>query len=424
MVGVRVVLLAVGSRGDVQPMVTLGGELRRRGATVVVVALRDYAALVGSAGLTHLPIDRAMTESLAAVPDAPGRIATGTSGYVRGVSAWLSEIAPQVVAAELEAVQPGDLVVSGLLSVDDALALSRGRGCAVVHALLSPLLPSVSGPSGLVAARPELRTRVNRWAGAVGAAAAAGMCTTTGRLVREQLGLPRTSARGFVRLLRTVPTLLAVSPVVTPPAPDWPDHVRQTGFWFGAEEPCGPPPAGLVEFLSAGEPPVYFGLGSTPSRDPGADVRLAVEAARRCGRRLVVRLPDGWDGSPVASPQVHPVWEVCHRWLFPRTAAVVHHGGAGTTAEALRAGVPNAVVAFGADQPYFGRRLHALGVGPAPLPRRRLTVESLAGLITELTRDRDHDGPRENAAAVATRIRQEDGVVAAADWLAHRAGAR
>ena len=86
MAGVRAVLLAVGSRGDVQPMVTLGGELRRRGATVVVVALRDYAALVGSAGLTHLPIDRAMTESLAAVPDAPGRIATGTSGYVRGVA--------------------------------------------------------------------------------------------------------------------------------------------------------------------------------------------------------------------------------------------------------------------------------------------------------------------------------------------------
>jgi len=215
------------------------------------------------------------------------------------------------------------------------------------------------------------------------------MCTTTGSHLRDQLNLQRTSALGFVQLLQAVPTLLATSPLVAPPPGDWPDNVCQTGFWFD-DIPAWDLPADLSKFLAAGDPPVFVGFGSMPSADPGADVKLMAAAARQAGRRAVIRSSHGScepEGSPGDSPQdVYLLREAPYRWLFPQMGAIIHHGGAGTTAEALLAGVPNAVVAFGVDQPYHGRRIHDLGAGPAPIKRSKLTVDRLAELITTLTR--------------------------------------
>ncbi|MBO0774075.1 MAG: glycosyltransferase, partial [Actinobacteria bacterium] len=261
----KVVFLALGSRGDVQPVVALGRELARRGLPVTVVALRDYAGLVDGAGLDFAPVNRSITESVRAAAGPDGRVSTNPISYIRGATRWLAGIAPQVIAAELAAVQPGDLVVAGLVSFDDAAALREITGCRAVNVLFAPMLPTVAGGSSVLGPRHRTASRINRVAGTAGVAAAAGMCTSTGRALRASRGLARTSAVQFVRLMRDTPTLLAFSPVLVPPAPDWPAHAFQTGAWLDPEpEPAWQPPEELAAFLAGGPPPVFISFGSVP----------------------------------------------------------------------------------------------------------------------------------------------------------------
>jgi sterol 3beta-glucosyltransferase len=417
---VKVVLLALGSRGDVQPMISLGKALRSVGKPVMVVALREFAPLVEAAGLLFMPIDAAFEDTGPAAAEAARKMAGGGMSYHRAVSGWLADIAPQVAVAEMAAVEPGDLVVGGVLSIDDAVALQQARGCLAVHVLTAPLLPTASGPSAVFALRTQGKSILNRWAGRAILAMSAPMCTTTGSHLRDQLNLPRTRALGFVKMLQTVPTLLTTSPLVTPPPNDWPDNICQTGIWFD-QSPAWDPPADLTQFLAAGDPPVFIGFGSMPSADPSADVKLMTQAARQAGRRAVIRPSYGWcepDDSREASPQdVYLLREAPYRWLFPQMGAIIHHGGAGTTAEALLAGVPNAVVAFGVDQPYHGRRIHALGAGPAPIKRSKLTADRLAELITTLTRPAQAAQWLAGATEARSHLLQERGLSVAVERL-------
>jgi UDP:flavonoid glycosyltransferase YjiC (YdhE family) len=145
------------------------------------------------------------------------------------------------------------------------------------------------------------------------------------------------------------------------------------------------------------------------AKDPSRTYGLVLEAVRLAGVRAVV------SGPVPACESVLPVTDVPHAWLFPRMAAVVHHGGAGTTAAGLRAGVPTVVCPFFGDQPYWGERVASLGAGPAPLPVKSLTAESLAAALRAAVRN---PALRESAAAVADRLAAEDGVAAACEVLA------
>jgi sterol 3beta-glucosyltransferase len=395
-------------------MVALGRELAGRSLPVTVVALRDFAGLVAAAGLDFEPIDRSMKESVLAAAGPDGRVSSNPISYIRGASRWLAGIAPQVMAAELAAVQPGDQVVAGLLSIDDGAALREIIGCRVVNVLFAPMLPTVTGGSSVLGPRHRTASQLNRVAGTVGVAAAAGMCTSTGRVLRASSGLPRTSASQFVRLVCGTPTLLAFSPVLVPPAPDWPEHVCQTGAWLDPEpESTWQPPQELAAFLAGGPPPVFISFGSVPGTDP--DVDLIVRAATLAGQRIV--LGSAGTELPALPPDVHVLADAPYRWLLPRMAAVIHHGGAGTTTEALLAGVPNAAVSIGADQPFFGRRVHELGAGPLPVRRGSLTAERLAALIADLTGDAA-TSYRAAAGTVRERLLAERGVQVAADRLA------
>jgi sterol 3beta-glucosyltransferase len=201
--------------------------------------------------------------------------------------------------------------------------------------------------------------------------------------------------------------LYGFSPAVIPPPPDWGSEIHVTGYWFLDPPDDWTPPPGLEEFLQAGPPPVYIGFGSMSSRNPGEAARQVLEALARTRQRAVIF--SGWGGLqpadlPSSAIAIDPV---PFSWLFPRCAAVVHHGGAGTTAAGLRAGVPSVVIPFFADQPFWGRRVAELGVGPAPIPRKKLTAERLARAIETAMGDRDM---RRRAADLGAKIRTEDGI--------------
>jgi len=203
------------------------------------------------------------------------------------------------------------------------------------------------------------------------------------------------------------PILYGFSPAVVPTPTDWPAFVHPTGYWFLDAPRDWRPPVALSAFLAAGPPPVYVGFGSMRNRQPQVVTALVVEALERAGQRGV--LHSGWDGlAELRLPEtIFPVDSIPHDWLFPRMAAIVHHGGAGTTAAALRAGRPAVVVPFFADQPFWARRVYELGVGPYPLPRARLTAARLADAITAAVYD---PTMLERAVALGERLRAEDGV--------------
>ena len=203
------------------------------------------------------------------------------------------------------------------------------------------------------------------------------------------------------------PMLYGFSPSVVPKPTDWgaDDHV--TGYWFLDSDDDWTPPQDLLNFLQAGPPPVYIGFGSMSSRKPAETTDLVLQALAKTQQRAI--LLSGWDGMQMTDlpASVCMVDSIPHAWLFARVAAVVHHGGAGTTAAGLRAGVPSIVIPFLGDQPFWGQRVHDLGVGPAPIPRSKLTVDRLAGAIQEAV---TNTTMRQRAAELGSKIQAEDGI--------------
>jgi UDP:flavonoid glycosyltransferase YjiC (YdhE family) len=232
---------------------------------------------------------------------------------------------------------------------------------------------------------------------------------------REVLDLPAFPLLGPPpSFINGIPALFGFSTAVVPKPPDWGEHHHVTGYWFLDHAPDWQPPPDLVDFLESGPAPVCVGFGSM--RHPAAEeaTDLVLLALERTGQRGV--LLTGWGGLTRvrSSERVFAVESVPHDWLFPRVAAVVHHGGAGTTAAACRAGIPSVIIPFMADQPFWGRRLHDLGVAPAPIPLDQLSAERLADALDVVLTDADLAA---RATALGERIRSEDSVGRAVEIL-------
>jgi sterol 3beta-glucosyltransferase len=211
-----------------------------------------------------------------------------------------------------------------------------------------------------------------------------------------------------------VPTMYPYSEYVVPRPADWPASTVATGYWFLDRLDEWQPPDDLGAFLEAGPPPVYVGFGSMAGRDPAKKAQAAIGALGEVGQRGIIAT--GWGGlrAEELPPTVFSIEAAPHDWLFRRVAAVVHHGGAGTTAASLRAGVPTIICLFFGDQPFWGRRVAALGVGPNPIPQKKLNTLNLAAAIEQAISD-NKMGQR--AAALGKKIEAEDGVARAIEFV-------
>jgi sterol 3beta-glucosyltransferase len=204
-----------------------------------------------------------------------------------------------------------------------------------------------------------------------------------------------------------IPVLHAYSEHVWPRPLDWPETAHITGYWFLDNLEQWQPPVELADFLENGEPPVYVGFGSMAGRDPQRMAEIVIAALQKAGARGIIAT--GWGGLDASNlpENIFKIESVPHEWLFPRVTAAVHHGGAGTTAAGLRAGRPTIVCPFLVDQPYWGARVHALGVGSQPIPQKKLNAENLSEAITEVL---NSASIREKAQALGEQLRAEDGV--------------
>ena len=204
-----------------------------------------------------------------------------------------------------------------------------------------------------------------------------------------------------------VPYLVACSPSVIPKPPDWREWHHVTGYWILEPHSDFRPPSEVEDFLQSGSPPVYVGFGSMNQEQPERLADVVAAALERSDQRGI--LASGWGALKQRrlTEKILQVDDIPHQWLFPRMAAIVHHGGAGTTAAALRSGIPSVVVPFGGDQHHWGRILIEKGVSPQMLPVDDLTEESLAHAISLAMSDR---GLRKRASSLGESILKEDGV--------------
>jgi UDP:flavonoid glycosyltransferase YjiC (YdhE family) len=309
----------------------------------------------------------------------------------RALVKYLDQIAPQLAEQTLAVCDDADLVVENPLSHTRAVERLKVPWCMT---LLMPLMPTSAFPApGLpalpfgpgynrlthIAAYRLAQLPLFRWAG----------------LASEEITFP------WQEVARNRPALFAFSPSVIPRPQDWSSACHVTGYWFW--ERAYEPPSDLLTFLHQASRPVALAFGSMSRFAPANAVQLAAEAAHRAGRALLVI---GEPPEPMPDDSL-ALKEVDHTWLFPQLSAVIHHGGAGTTAAAMRAGVPQVVAPFFADQSFWADRAHALGVAPKPIPMARLRQDMLnAALDSALTDSRMQD----QAAELGAAIRSQGGV--------------
>jgi len=410
----QVLIITYGSRGDVQPYVALGVGLKARGHTVVLATSRRFRSFVEAHGLGY----GYMNDDLLAILDTDrGKdlLEKGTSLFqvIKASIRMSRQVAPIQRSLMREswevarAVEP-DVVVSGTkAAAAPHIAEKLGVGCLL--ATVIPMFVPTRAFRFVVFPAWKLGVRYNK-------ASYSLIRFVTNRVVagyvrgfRRELDLPRLRTFDMLRMAdgSPIPILHGHSEAVLPRPDDWPPTAYVTGYWFLDAEAGWTPPPVLAAFLEAGPAPVYVGFGSMAGRDPERLARTVVEALQIAGLRGIIAA--GWGGLKAGDlpDTILAIDEAPHAWLFPRVAAVVHHGGAGTTAAGLRAGRPTIVVPFFADQPFWGSRVHEIGAGPKPIRRRKLTAEALAAALREATGSAEMIA---TAAKIGEQIRREDGV--------------
>ncbi|MCH5671273.1 glycosyltransferase [Streptomyces gilvus] len=397
--------MTAGSRGDVAPYTGLGHGLVRAGHEVTLVTHARFEPLVAGSGVRFhpLPVDpRAELES--ARGRGLHRSTTGVGKLVR-VVAMARALVGRMADGLVTAARSSDLLLLSGSVGPLGRTVAEGLSLPYLDVPLQPLAPTREFGPPMLGVR-SLGAVGNRIAGHGVTLAVEQVFAGALPAVRQRLGLPPTSATAAwrARERQPRPVLHGFSELVVPRPGDWHAGLTVAGYWWPYDQDSELPSA-LRDFLDAGPPPVYVGLGSATVPDPDRLSGAVVRALRRAGLRGVIQR--GWAGLEASDSDMLTIDEAPHSLLFPRMAAVVHHAGAGTTAAALRAGVPTVPVPIQFDEGFWAARLVALGVAPRALPLRRLTADTLATALMRATRD---PAFARRAADLGARIRGEDGV--------------
>jgi sterol 3beta-glucosyltransferase len=406
----KIVILTIGTFGDVQPYVALGLGLKQAGYDVTFATHQGFSSFVSGYGLDFV--------ALAGDPQkwAKGVELQSLAEDGRNFRQWmhtLGHLADPLMESILkscwQASQGANAIIYSPLawagySIAEKLDIPSFAAC------LQPMTPTRYFPAVWSPRQVKLGKIYNRLTHLfVEQAYWHFNKVYINHWRKESLELTTLPLFGPFSQPRwkSLPFLYGYSPTVNPKPFDWPNNTHITGYWFLPEDKQWRPDGKLLEFLSSGLPPVYIGFGSMPDRHPDQLLKLVTEALNKIGQRAVVQGQWSKYGDNIQSDTIFRIDWVPHSWLFPRMAAIVHHGGASTVANALRAGVPSIVIPFSWDQPFWGERIFELGAGPKPISRGILTTESLKQAIQTCLYD---SKIKENASHFGMAIQNEDGV--------------
>ena len=408
----RIVIIAPGTRGDVQPYIALGKGLQSAGHTIRLVSHSNFESLVASYGLEFWSFGNDVKD---AVENSDMQALTEKGNFLLLLAKMAKEAqreALRFAEGGLRAAQGMEIVLAGLGGLFIGIAIAEKLDIPLVQAYVVPFSPTREMSSVLTPKLPSVLNRVSHqltrqlmWQGFRSA-------DTIAR--KKVLNIPAAPLLGPYdsKSTHNMPILYGFSPSVIPAPSDWNDQTHITGFWFVDEADDWQPPAALLDFLQAGPAPIYIGFGSMSSRAPEQTADLIIQALKLTNQRAI--LLSGWGGLQKANipDSIFMIDAIPHSWLFPRVSAVVHHGGASTTAAGLKAGVPSVIIPFFGDQPFWGQRVAELGVGSKPIPRKKLTAERLANAIQEVVTNEDM---RQRAAKLGKQIQTENGIESAVE---------
>ncbi len=403
----RISIHTFGTRGDFQPYLALALGLRARGHDVQLAAPRQFADTAEEHRVCFAPLPGELLD-LIGTPEGKAAL-TRSKGFGAGLG-LLKHARPlmrdlldadwkavRAFAPDLLIYHPKSLAVPHISERIGApcMLASPLPGFTPTSAFPTPILPfSNLGP-------------LNKVSHELAAKSASVLFSGLLREFRASLDLP--PAR---RQRSPAATLYAYSPRVVPRPADWGSDILVSGYWF-LDAPSWAPDPDLAAFLTAGEPPIYIGFGSMPGRDPQQLTQLCVEALARCGKRGVLATGGGALAHTASTPLVRAIAEAPHHQLFSYVGATIHHGGAGTTGAALRAGKPTTACPFFGDQPFWARRIAQLGVGPPALDRKHLTPDRLGSAIMAM----DDPDMKARASSLGAAIRTEDGIASAVNFI-------
>lgn len=402
-----ITIIALGSLGDVQPLVTLGKELNKAGHSVKFATNDCFANLVKSEWLDFSLLSGDFPASVledhttfALKGDNPIAMTKALERiWNLNASSWIKE--------GMEACHDADLIISNFFA--------ESIGASFAEKLNIPFVRVWVFPGAFVSNFPLSGTSIKYWflQHMMNGIFWQSMRKTCNQKIRKNLGLKTYPWYGPHYRWRKEknPVLFCFSNEIM----QWPDDLnlpeftRITGYWFQDSTDSWQPPADLVDFIEDGEKPIYVGFGSNPILNTEYMNKIVLKAIKKSGKRAVVQAGLGGTGNTlkgVNETNIFPVDFVPFDWLFPKLEMAVHHGGAGTTALATRAGIPSIIVHFVADQPFWGEMLNNLGAAPPPIPLKSLTSELLAKSIKMASKK----SIQKNALDLGIRIHSEDGI--------------
>jgi sterol 3beta-glucosyltransferase len=407
----KIVINAFGTRGDIQPYIALSLGLQNAGHSVRITTHKIFEDFVRKYDLDFHPLDLDPREVL--INQALTELGNNTIRITRWMKEKFRPILREIFETTLVANQDAELILNSGLSFAGWHVVEK-YNIPSLAAFLWPMTPSrhLEGAVGKIPPSwLPFKGVVNYYTTKLFNQLFYNLILPSVNECRKEiLELPPLKSRDYWKMdapQSAASIIYGYSPTVVSKPPDWSNHQQITGYWFLDSVAGYKPEKSLLDFLADGPPPVYVGFGCMVDHEQDKLTQIVINALIESNHRGV--LLGGWGalGSGILPNSVLHVDAVPHDWLFPRMAAVVHHGGAGTTAAGLRAGVPSVVVPYFGDQFFWGWRVQELGVGPKPIPRNKLTVTNLAQAIQQAVND---DVIRSRAIHIGQQIRTEDGV--------------
>lgn len=376
----KVSIQVLGSLGDVMPYITIARQLQDEGASVSLLAPKDYSALIDASGIEVTPPPAfSLSDWMAEAADR-GTL-SGPYSFFRDWNRMIRPHIDSVMARCLEAAADADIVVANLICAPARVAAESHRKPFILTAQQPVLSPTRHLPCAMIW-RPAMGNLLNRQSYLAVKAAQKVIGVSLSRH-REALGLPNRPNISDMRTHLGRPLTKVTSlphPLVTNAPYDWHSSSLLTPYpSLSAPDDAELDPA-LLKFLGTEAPPIYLGLGSLDASGSRALLDAFTEAVSRLGQRAIIT--QGLAGDAALDPDTFLIIESApHDLLFPRCAAVVHHGGAGTTDTALRAGIPQILQPHFLDQFWYADRLRRLGTAPRYLRRGKLTADDMARAI-------------------------------------------
>ena len=407
----RLTILALGTRGDIEPYLALGLGLQASGYQVSMAAPTNFESVIRQHGLDYKPLGIDMPHL---IRSEIGQLALGTDRrYLRFIGCIREMAAPlahRLLHDMWTACQGADAVIYSLLAFPSHF-MAQDLGIPAFASCLQPLIRTKSVPAPLFPHWFNVSGGVNRFTFLLVEQVFWQCMRPFIKQWRKQQDFSPLPFWGhFNQVYRQPgPILCGYSPLIVPRSRDYPDQAKVTGFWSLDASYDWRPSDRLIDFLDAGPPPICVGFGSMNNDRAHKRITQCVRALLQERKRVV--LLGGWNDLETLdvqqSDELLLLQQAPHAWLFPRVSAVIHHGGAGTTAAVLRAGIPSLILPFFFDQAFWAHRLYELGVGLKPLSSRQISVETIASEIRNLSTNREI---QKNVQRLAKDLQQEDGV--------------